>query len=393
MAVISDFVYVNESGFHYPDYETILEMLKSEYRNIYGADAYLEADSQDGQWVTIQALALFEMAQVAAAIYNSFSPSTATGDALTRNVKINGLRRKSATYSTVELRVIGQAGTTIAEGSQVKDKSGNKWLTTADVTIGTTGEALVEARAEELGAIVAAAGACSEIGTPTRGWQSVTNPAEAVVGAAIETDSELRLRQSRSVAIPSLTIGEGILGSLYALENVKRVRLYENDTAETDANGLPPHSINAVVYGGDANEIVQVLGKKKSIGCRAWGDVCVEIADRYENKNTFCFSRPTIKKCAVKIKIKPLLNYLQAYGDKIAERVAAYINAVEIGETLYLSKLFVPACLSNESDGGTFDVLEITIAVDGGAYSAQNVTLARAEMLECTGVTVELANG
>ena len=393
MAVISDYVYVNESGFHYPDYESIFSLLKSEYQNIYGADVYLEPDSQDGQWLAIQALALFEMAQVAAAIYNSFSPTTATGDALTRNVKINGLRRKAATYSTVELRVVGQAGTTISAGSQCKDKAGAKWITTADVTIGTAGEALVEARAEEIGAVVAAAGVINEIATPTRGWQSVINPAEAVVGVAIETDSDLRLRQSRSVAIPSYTINEGIIGALYALENVQRVKLYENDTAATDANGLPPHSINAVVYGGDANEIAEVIAKKKSIGCRAFGDVCVELADRYSNKNTFCFSRPTIRKIQAKITIKPLLNYLQAYGDKIAMRVQNYINSTDIGGELFLSKLFVPACLSNESDGETFDVLDIQLAVDGGDYSAQNVNLARAEMLECTGVTVELANG
>ena len=394
MAVITDFVYVSADGFHYPDYETILEMLKSEFRNIYGKDIYIEPDSQDGQWLTIQALALFEMAQVAAKIYASFSPTTATGDALTRNVKINGLRRKSATYSTAELKVVGENGTRIPIGSLAKDKAGNKWQTTADVTIGATGEALVNAQATEIGAITALANTITEIATPQKGWQSVTNPADALEGVAVETDFELRLRQSRSVALPSQTINEGILGAIFSLENVQRAKLYENDTAETDANGLPPHSINAVVYGGDAGEIAQVIANKKTPGTKAFGDVCVEIVDRYNNKTSYCFSRPTIKKVSVKIKIKPLLNYLVDYADVIKENVQSYVEATDIGGTLYLSKLYVPANLANTETGGTFDVTEITIKIGDGEYAVQNVTCSRTEMLECEAVIVELdANG
>lgn len=393
MAVISDFVYVAEDGFHYPDYETILNMLKSEFRNIYGKDIYIEADSQDGQWLTITALALFEMAQVAAGIYASFSPTTAVGDALTRNVKINGLRRKSATYSTVELKVTGENGTQIPADAQCKDKNGNKWILTSAVTIGSSGEALVNARAENLGAYSAAVGTIVEIATPQRGWQSVTNPAEAIEGVAVETDFELRLRQSRSVALPSVTIAEGLLGAIFAVENVQRAKLYENDTDKTSANGLPPHSINLVVYGGDAGEIAEVIAKKKTPGCRAYGDVCVEIADRYDNKTTYCFSRPTIKKVKAKITIRPLANYLSGYADAIAEKVLNYIDSTDIGGTLYLSKLYVPANLSNDENGGTYDVLQILVAVDDGEFAVQNVELSRTEMIECQGVTVELSDG
>ncbi len=390
MAVITDFIYVSADGFHYPDYETILEMLKSEFKNIYGKDIYIEPDSQDGQWLSIQALSLFEMAQVAAKIYASFSPTTATGDALTRNVKINGLRRKAATYSTAELRVVGENGTRIPQGSQCKDKSGNKWQTTADVVIGSSGEALVQAQAVDIGAVAALANTITEIATPQKGWQSVTNPADALEGVAVENDFALRLRQSRSVALPSQTINEGILGAIFALENVQRAKLYENDTDATDANGLPPHSINAVVYGGDAGEIAEVLANKKTPGCRAFGDVCVEIVDRYSNKTTYCFSRPTIKKVSVKIKITPLLNYLVDYADLIKSNVADYVNNTDIGGKLYLSKLYVPANLANTETGGTFDVLEILVKIADGEYAAQNVTCSRTEMLECDDVVVEL---
>ena len=79
---ISDLIYVDQSGFHYPDYPTVLTYLQSEYRTIYGADTYLEADSQDGQWISILALSMFDCMQVASAVKNSFSPLKAQSDAL-----------------------------------------------------------------------------------------------------------------------------------------------------------------------------------------------------------------------------------------------------------------------------------------------------------------------
>ena len=48
---ISELIYIDSTGFHYPDYPTILAFYQSAYRAIYGADVYLEADSQDGEWL------------------------------------------------------------------------------------------------------------------------------------------------------------------------------------------------------------------------------------------------------------------------------------------------------------------------------------------------------
>ncbi|HCT5962039.1 TPA: hypothetical protein OT231_005361, partial [Klebsiella pneumoniae] len=92
----------------------------------------------------------------------------------------------------------------------------------------------------------------NKINTPTRGWVSVTNPQAATVGVAAETNDELRVRQSQSVALPSLTPFEAVDGAIANISGVTRHKLYENDTDTTDANGLPPRSIAAIVEGGDA---------------------------------------------------------------------------------------------------------------------------------------------
>ena len=239
---------IDENGLHLPDYPTVLEDVKARFRGIYGDDLYLEPDSQDGQLCAVFALALHDAYTLAGSVYNAYSPATAQGTGLSRMVKINGLRRKPSGRSTVDLRLVGQAGTVI-RGGMAGDAAGKRWLLPDEVAIPQSGEITVTATAEESGDIRAAAGDIVKILTPARGWQSVGNPAAALPGAAVETDAELRRRQAISTALPSLTVFEGTLGAVASIPGVTRSRGYENDGGVPDADGIPGHSICMVVEG------------------------------------------------------------------------------------------------------------------------------------------------
>lgn len=89
-------------------------------------------------------------------------------DALTRNVKINGIARKAATNSTVDVTLTGTAGTTITNGS-VKDANGIIWNLLASVTIDVSGAVTITATCANSGAVAAVAGSITKINTPTRG--------------------------------------------------------------------------------------------------------------------------------------------------------------------------------------------------------------------------------
>ncbi|MDI8465240.1 baseplate J/gp47 family protein, partial [Salmonella enterica subsp. enterica serovar Lubbock] len=195
---------VTAEGISAPDYQTILDTLTSYFQQIYGSDAYLEPDSKDGQMVALVALAIHDANNTAIAVYNCFSPATGYGAALTSNVKINGIARKGATNSTVDLLFTGTAGTIITNGT-VKDTNNVIWRLPDSVVIGVDGTVTATAICSKGGAVAAPAGTITTINTPTRGWTSVTNPAAATVGAPAETDAELRIRQGQSVAIPSIT--------------------------------------------------------------------------------------------------------------------------------------------------------------------------------------------
>lgn len=384
---ISDLFFLDQNGVVFPDYEDVLEQLQDEYRLIYGEDVYLEPDSQDGQWIGVMARAMFDTMQVAAAVYASFSPITAQSEALTRNVKINGIRRLAPSFSTVDLQLVGQAGTIITEG-QAEDNLSQKWNLPASVTIPLSGEITVTATADKVGAISAATDTITKIRTPTIGWQSVTNPSPAVEGDPVETDAQLRRRQANSTMNPSQTVMEGITGSVASILGVQRFRGYENDDTTTDGDGIPAHSISFVVEGGDATTIAETIANKKTAGTGTFGTTSVVVNDQYDIANTINFFRPTVATIGVEISLTARTGYLSTTEDLIKAAVAQYLNGLQIGDDIFISKLYVPANLTNNPEvQGTFDVTEIRIKKNAGAFGTSNLTLAFNEIAENDGDT------
>ncbi len=375
---------VTAQGISAPDYQTILNTLTSYFRQIYGSDAYLEPDSKDGQMVALWTLSVHDANNTAIAVYNSFSPTTAQTAALSSNVKINGITRKIATNSTADLLLTGTAGTTITNGS-ARDKNGIIWNFPASVTIGVDGTVLVTATCSNSGAVAALAGTITTINTPTRGWTSVTNPAAATVGAPAETDAELRIRQGQSVAIPSITPFEGVDGAIANIAGVTRHKLYENDTGKTDGNGLPPHSISAIVDGGDVTEIARTIRGNKGQGVRTWGKTSVTVPDKYGNPHIISFSRPTDVSVYGKITLKVFAGYTSQIGVQIQQAVADYINRLMIGDQVLLSRIYSPANLGVVSGGNAryYDIQELLIGKSPEAVAAANINIAYDESASC----------
>ncbi|EEG7709504.1 hypothetical protein G3O33_004809 [Salmonella enterica] len=375
---------VTAEGISAPDYQTILDTLTSYFQQIYGSDAYLDPDSKDGQMVALMALAVHDANNTAIAVYNCFSPATGYGAALTSNVKINGIARKGATNSTVDLLLTGTAGTTITNGT-VKDTNNVIWRLPASVVIGVDGAVTVTAICSNSGAVAALAGTITTINTPTRGWTSVTNPAAATVGAPAETDAELRIRQGQSVAIPSITPFEGVDGAIANIAGVTRHKLYENDTGKTDGNGLPPHSISAIVDGGDVTEIARTIRGNKGQGVRTWGKTSVTVPDRYGNPHIISFSRPTDVPVYGKITLKVFAGYTSQIGVQIQQAVADYINRLMIGDQVLLSRIYSPANLGVVSGGNAryYDIQELLIGKSPEAVAAANINIAYDESASC----------
>lgn len=375
---------VTASGISAPDYQTILSTITTYFQQIYGTDAYLDPDSKDGQMVALVALAVHDANNTAIQVYTSFSPSTALTDALTRNVKINGITRKPSTNSTVDLTLTGTPGTTITNGS-VKDANGIIWNLPSSVTIGVGGSVTVTATSAVSGAVAAVAGSITQINTPTRGWTAVSNSVAASVGSDAEKDSALRIRQGQSVAIPSLTPFEAVDGALANVSGVTRHKLYENDTGAIDANGIPGHSIAAIVEGGDVTLIAQTIRGKKGQGVGTFGSTTTQVADKYGNPHNISFSRPSKVPIYVALVLKVFTGYTTQIGEQIKQAIADYINSLTIGDDVLLSRLYSPANLGVVSGGNAryYDINSLQIGKSAGAVSASNIVIAYNESATC----------
>jgi len=371
--LITDLVYIDDTGYHYADYPAFLSWLQGSYRAIYGADVYLEADSQDGQFLAIMAKAFYDTAALGGSVFNSFSPVTAQGVGLSRQVKINGIARQASSKSTADLTVVGQPSTVIS-GGIAQDVLDQKW-DLPDLVIPGGGSIIVTATAQEFGDINAEAATINKIFTPTLGWQTVNNVNPATPGAPVESDAELRVRQAESTAIPSLTVLDGTVGGVSNVPGVQKTKGYENDTNSTDGNGIPAHSICIVVLGGDSVAIAEQIALHKTPGTGTFGDTTELVYDAHGMPLNIKFERPTIVTIGVKITIAVDQFWSNDFIPLIEAAVAAQINSLEIGETVLITKLFAPAYLIGTPEGGTYDIIELEIKKNADPYDVINIPL------------------
>lgn len=382
---------IDGTGIHAPDFPTVLEWLKDQYRGIYGQDVYLENDSQDGQLVGIFARAIHDCNSACVAVYNAFSPNTAQGNGLSSVIKINGIARALPSYSSVDVVLIGQAGATIING-YATDINNEQWNLPEAVTIPPSGEITVTATADNLGAVRAQAGTITSIGTPTRGWQSVTNPLAATEGAPIESDADLRRRQSVSTALPSLTVLDGIVGSVASLNGVSRYKAYENDTGFTDIHGIPSHSISLIVEGGDAQSIADAIMAKKTPGTGTYGTTQVHVTDTYGLAHMISFFRPTIVPISVSMRVKAFAGFTMSIEAAIKQEIADYIKGLDISDLVSVTRLYVPATLHNDSRSRTYEIMPCSLMIsrDGETFAASDIAIAFNEAADCLADNIQI---
>lgn len=375
---------VSDTGITAPTYDVILDWYQDQYRAVYGSDIVLDNSTQDGQWIAIQAQAMNVCNQAMITVFNSFSPSKAQGTALSSNVKINGITRDAATNSTCDVVISGDVGTTITNGTVQDTVNRNTWSLPTSVTIPEEGIITVTSTCTTSGAISADIGTLTIIGTPTNGWTSVTNPSAASVGSAAQTDSSLRIQQTASTMIPSVSIMDGIIGGILALSGVSACAGYENDTDAADSNGIPAYNISLVVEGGDSGEIAAVIANKKSLGVPTYGTTTETVTDSSGGERTINFFRPTETNIYVSITLKALSGYTDAIGSAAAQAVVDYISSLSIGDVIYTTRLYKYANIDSDSGGLTYDITDIQIGTVQGSLSTSNIALSFNARPVCT---------
>ena len=349
-------VTITSTGITIPTYQQILSALQNLMMSIYGNDIILDDSTMDGQLIGILAEAFNQSNNTAVQIYNGFSPTYAQGSYLDALVQINGLQRKSASYSTVEVVLQGE-GNTVIESGIVSDSQGNQWMLPDSVSIPESGTITVTATAQNIGSVYSDPNSITTIVTPFAGWQSVNNPNASNMGEASESDASLRQRQAISQELPNQTIAQGLQAGILTLPNVTYCQVYCNNTDSTDNNNIPAHCISVVVGGGDTQSIAQTIANKKTLGCGTYGETSVTLSDgsviQFQPQKYIWFR--------IVVNIQPTINYNDNIGYAIQQAIYNYINNADIGSTIWLSKIQAVANVSIADGGEEYIVASVTM--------------------------------
>lgn len=336
--------------------------LVAQAQAIFGADIDVDPDSLDGQLLGIVAESISNLDQLAEDVYQGFNPQSASGLALSRLVQLNAIKRRPGAYSTATLQATGTQGTVIPAGSLVRNPAtGAQFQTIADATIPSAGTVAIAAQATAYGPLTALAGTLTKIDTPIYGWQSVTNPVDAIPGKLEETDEQLRIRRAKSTATAGLSLVDSIYGGVANVDGVRSAVVLENDQDTADpTTGQAPHSVYVIVDGGADADIAQVIFDKKTIGTTSLGAVQVPINDSQGVPHTIRFARPTDKNIYVTINLHQKAGWPVDGVAQIQAAIVAWALANQsIGDEVIYSHLYSPI---NSVVGSSVDSLYIGTA-------------------------------
>jgi len=381
--------YIDDAGLHVPTYADVRDDLIAQFKKIYGEDIYLGNDAQDYQMISAFALKTYDTMQMLQIVYNNQSAKTAVGTGLSSRVKLNGLRRKTATHSTCVLTLTGVPGTTIPAGI-VEDTQGRKWelpekIRFEEETLETT------ARCRDVGAVEAPVGTITKISNPQYGWLSATNKVPAVKGRPIETDEELRKRQSISTAIPSQNMVDSTIAGIASVAGVTRYKVYENDTNNTDENGVPGHSIAAVVEGGIDSAVAEQIYLRKGPGCGTHGTTTTIYVNSDGLKNEIRFFRPIYQEIAVKVTIKKYATFTTTVEADIKRNITEYIECLGIGTNVTTTGILTAISAAvDDALRPPFSLQSVQLGRAGGTLGIADIIIPYNAIAKSSAVTVEV---
>lgn len=343
------------------------------YQLIYGSDLNFDSNTQDGQVINIESQQVRDVLELLLSIYSNFDPDACVGVQQDRLYYINGLIRKGATYSFLDVAITvnraltlqgldAEANSDTGTGFTVADSLGNNWILLDTQNPASAGTSTYTFRAQSLGAVNSAPNTVNVPITVVLGVTAINNIASATsTGLNGETDAAFRLRRSQSFANRATSSVDALFGDLSNIDGVVEAAVYENDTSTTDGNDIDAHSIWAIVEGGADSDIAQAIYVDKTAGAGMKGDETYDITTVQNQIFTAQFDRPIAERLYVKFTLKPTKSGQSIDKDAIAEYMAAN-QKYTIGGFADTSSLTFQAVMGIASEGAQAVPLDLLIS-------------------------------
>ncbi len=389
---------ITANGIVIESLDEITDRLRQGFYGIYGDGVTFESDSPDGQLINILAQEKRDILETAVNIYNSFDPDQAFGVTLNERCALNGVVRKSASYTIIPIVVtlnknadVQLVGLDTAQDESnaftVSNTIGDSFILIESIHL-TTGSSekswTLSFRAQNIGYVDVAINTVKNINTPVNGIKGVNNPyTETIIGENEESDEELRTRRAKAVGYTIAGSREVMQASLLDLEGVSEVKVYENKGSVTDSDGIPSHSIWAIVDGGDTEKIGACIFARLNDGCGMKGTQVVDVETIYGNTQEIRFDRPINEDLYIRFQIEK--EYV-GYGYDPAKLISDFVDSYKLGINEIATTTDVNYYLKNADSNLIFT--NIQLSKDGSTWSdAYQATTTKQERFIINGDT------
>ena len=265
-------------------------------------------------------------------------------------------------------------------------------LTTESVT------AIISFASEEPGEVSLPNGAITKIVTAPTGFLSCTNLCGYVAGRLLETDVELRQSYVDKIFSRSSRMTDSIRSAILAnCAGVTAAQVYENRTNETDSEGRPPHSVEAVVDGGSNSDIAEQILATVSAGITTYGSVSVDVPGEDDDMIEVCFNRPTYIYCWFKVTLTISKASLVPanYAELVETAIVDAMSQVENGEDVVPQQQFLPGIYEQVPGISYIDVsiYTTTSASEGqpSSYPLRSVEITNRQRAMTSSTRIEVA--
>lgn len=270
------------TGFVAPTEADILAGVLLDLQAAFGGNLNPALSTPQGQLASSEAAIIGNAYDLFCNLAQQVDPAFAMGRMQDAIARIYFLTRLPARATVVVATCFGAAGVIIPIGAKAKAADGHLYTCTIGGVISGGGSISVTFVCDVLGAILCPATTLNKIYQAIPGWDSVSNPADGVIGVAVESRAAFEDRRAASVAINSIASVSSMRAAVLAVPGVLDAYVTENGLGTTVVIGgytLAAHSVYVAAVGGTNAAVAAALWTKKAPGCAYNGNTTVTVQD------------------------------------------------------------------------------------------------------------------
>ena len=315
-------------------------------------------------------------------LFNSQSPSYANETLFNQFASEQGVKRKGAYPSYVELKITGDSYTIIPKDTEVTDANNTFiYKVENESLIGSTGEILVNAYCDEDGSSLGV-NTLTKFVNEVKGLKSVTNITPPAPATEVEDFDKFKKRTQalwRSPRAGTYDYLEGLIKSIDGvIDRSVSFKTEERYVETSSRDKLYFNSAELVVLGGDSAKIVEAMYKGGGITSFLFksfpsdGDEKRKVQHKLFLGNsvfTYEFTRPKTRNIEIEVKI--VLNGLVAESEALQKLTKQsyenYFNTLQVGSQinkLLLQSLFFEGFKNSGSDWVQVNSIDFVVLLD-----------------------------